>query len=150
MRAAIIAVGSEMLGPARVDTNSLKITAALEDFAVPVVRKSVVGDVLRDLVDEIRYSLQRADLLVLTGGLGPTEDDMTRDALVEAFGLKMEIDPSIVQRIEERFKQRGWKMPEVNKRQANVFPGHTTLRNERGRLPAASPGFFRRFGGLGA
>ncbi|HEX9501744.1 MAG TPA: competence/damage-inducible protein A, partial [Thermoanaerobaculia bacterium] len=135
VRAAIIAVGSEMLGPARVDTNSLKITAALEDFAVAVTRKSVVGDILRDLVDEIRYSLQRADLLVLTGGLGPTEDDMTRDALVEAFGLKMEIDPSIVQRIEERFKARGWKMPEVNKRQANVFPGQTTLRNERGTAP---------------
>ena len=135
MRAAIIAVGSEMLGPTRVDTNSLKITAALEDFAVPVARKSVVGDVRRDLVDEIRYSLERADLLVLTGGLGPTEDDMTRDALVEAFGLRMEIDQSIVQRIEERFKARGWKMPEVNKRQANVFPGHTTLRNERGTAP---------------
>jgi nicotinamide-nucleotide amidase len=124
-----------MLGPTRVDTNSLKITAALEDFAVVVARKSVVGDILRDLVDEIRYSLQRADLLVLTGGLGPTEDDMTRDALVEAFGLKMEIDQSIVQRIEERFKARGWKMPEVNKRQANVFPGQTTLRNERGTAP---------------
>ena len=138
MKAAIIAVGSEMLGPTRVDTNSLKVTAALEDFAVPVVRKSVVGDVLRDLVDEIRYSLERADVLILSGGLGPTEDDMTRDALVEAFGLKMEIDPSIVQRIEERFRARGWKMPEVNKRQANVFPGQTTLNNERG----TAPGFF--------
>jgi nicotinamide-nucleotide amidase len=138
VKAAIIAVGSEMLGPTRVDTNSLKVTAALEDFAVPVVHKSVVGDVLRDLVDEIRYSLERADILILSGGLGPTEDDMTRDALVEAFGLKMEIDQSIVDRIEERFKARGWKMPEVNKRQANVFPGQTTLRNERG----TAPGFF--------
>jgi nicotinamide-nucleotide amidase len=135
VKAAIIAVGSEMLGPARVDTNSLKITAALEDYAVPVVRKSVVGDVLRDLADDIRFSLQHSDLLLLTGGLGPTEDDMTREALVEAFGLRMEVDASIVARIEERFKARGWKMPEVNKRQAKVFSGHTTLRNERGTAP---------------
>ncbi|PYQ52711.1 MAG: competence/damage-inducible protein A [Acidobacteria bacterium] len=138
MKASIIAVGSEMLGPTRLDTNSLKITAAFEDFGVTVVRKSVVGDVLRDLVDEIRYCLDHSDLLVITGGLGPTEDDMTRDALVEAFGLQMEIDQSIVDRIEARFKARGWKMPEVNKRQANVFRGQTTLRNERG----TAPGFF--------
>ena len=72
LTASIIAIGSEMLGPTRVDTNSLKVTAALEDFAVALVRKSVVGDVLRDLVDEIRYSLERADILILSGGLGPT------------------------------------------------------------------------------
>ena len=135
MKAAIIAIGSEMLGPSRLDTNSLKITAALEDYAVPLVRKSVVGDAQADLVDELVFDVERADVLVVTGGLGPTEDDMTRDALVEAFGLKMEIDQAIVDRIEERFKARGWKMPEVNKRQANVFPGQTTLRNERGTAP---------------
>lgn len=135
MHAAIIAVGSEMLGPTRLDTNSLKITAVLEDFAVALMRKSVVGDRLADLVSEIRYAVGHADLLVLTGGLGPTEDDMTREALVEAFGLQMEIDPSIIERIEARFAARGWRMPEVNKRQGNVFRGQTTLRNERGTAP---------------
>jgi len=135
VRASIIAVGSEMLGPTRLDTNSLKITAALEDFGAGVVLKSVVGDTLRDLVDEIRYSLQHSDLLILTGGLGPTEDDLTREALAEAFGLEMEIDNAIVEQIEARFAARGWKMPEVNKRQARVFRGHTTLRNERGTAP---------------
>jgi nicotinamide-nucleotide amidase len=135
VKASIIAVGSEMLGPTRLDTNSLKITAALEDFGAGVVRKSVVGDNLRDLVDEIRYSLQPSDLLILTGGLGPTEDDLTREALAEAFGLEMEIDNAIVEQIEARFAARGWKMPEVNKRQARVFHGHTTLRNERGTAP---------------
>jgi len=135
VRASIIAVGSEMLGPTRLDTNSLKITAALEDFGAGVVLKSVVGDTLRDLVDEIRYSLQHSDLLILTGGLGPTEDDLTREALAEAFGLEMEIDNAIVELIEARFAARGWKMPEVNKRQARVFHGHTTLRNERGTAP---------------
>ncbi len=133
--AAIIAVGSEMLGPTRVDTNSLKITAALEDFGVGLVRKSIAADRIGDLVDEIRFAIAHADLLVTTGGLGPTEDDLTRDALAKAFGLEMEIDPSIIERIEARFAARGWKMPEVNKRQANVFRGQTTLRNERGTAP---------------
>ena len=135
MNAAIIAVGSEMLGPVRVDTNSLKVTSALEDFGVTLVRKSVVGDRLQDLVDEIRYCVGRADIVVTSGGLGPTEDDLTREALAKAFGLTMELDPSIVDRIEKRFAARGWKMPEVNKRQAMVFRGQTTLTNERGTAP---------------
>jgi nicotinamide-nucleotide amidase len=133
--ASIIAIGSEMLGPSRVDTNSLKITAVLEDYGVTVVRKIVIGDRLRDLVDEIRHSLERSDMLITTGGLGPTEDDLTREALAEAFGLQMEIDSSIIERIEARFAARGWKMPEVNKRQASVFRDQITLGNERGTAP---------------
>lgn len=141
--ATIIAVGSEMLGPTRVDTNSLKITAALEACAVPLVRKTVVGDVLADLVSEIRRAVERADIVVITGGLGPTEDDLTREALAEALGLEMEIDERIVARIRERFAARGWTMPEVNRRQANVFRGHMTLTNERG----TAPGFHIEAGG---
>ncbi len=133
--ASIIAIGSEMLGPARLDTNSLKLTAALEDFAVAVVRKSIVGDRLRDLVDEIRYSLSRAGMLTVTGGLGPTEDDLTREALSEALGLAMEVDPRIIERLEARFAARNLKMPEVNRKQANIFKGQTTLPNERGTAP---------------
>lgn len=135
MNASIIAIGSEMLGPTRVDTNSLKITAAFESFGIGVVRKSVVGDTQDQLVDEIRHSLAHSDILVTSGGLGPTEDDMTREALVEALGLQMEVDAGIVERLEERFAARGWVMPEVNKRQANVFIGQTTLTNERGTAP---------------
>lgn len=134
-RAAIIAIGSEMLGPIRTDTNSLKITAALESFGVPVTRKSIVGDQLGDLVDEIRYAIARAELLIVTGGLGPTEDDLTREALAEAFGLTMDVDNSIVETIQARFAARGWVMPEVNRKQANVFRGQTTLKNERGTAP---------------
>ena len=135
MNASIIAIGSEMLGPTRVDTNSLKITSALEDFGIEVSRKSVVGDRLQDLVDEIRHCADRTDIVITTGGLGPTEDDLTREALIEAFGLKTEVDQSIIDRIEKRFAARGWKMPEVNKRQAVVFIGQTTLKNERGTAP---------------
>jgi nicotinamide-nucleotide amidase len=141
--ASIIAIGSEMLGPTRVDTNSLKVTAAFESFGIGVVRKSVVGDTLNQLVDEIRYSLAHADILITSGGLGPTEDDMTRDALAEALGLTMEVDAAIIDKLEKRFAARGWKMPEVNKRQANVFIGQTTLTNERG----TAPGFHIEQGG---
>jgi nicotinamide-nucleotide amidase len=135
MRSAIIAIGSEMLGPVRVDTNSLKITAVLERYGVSVARKSIVGDALADLVAEILYSIRDVDLLIVTGGLGPTEDDLTREALAEAFGLEMELDESIVARIAERFAARGWVMPDVNRRQGNVFRGQTMLANERGTAP---------------
>lgn len=133
--AAIIAIGSEMLGPIRVDTNSLKITAALEQFGVPVARKSIVGDSQADLVQEIRTAAARSGIVITTGGLGPTEDDLTREALAEAFGLEMDVDVSIIETIQARFAARGWTMPEVNKRQANVFRGQTTLKNERGTAP---------------
>lgn len=133
--ASIIAIGSEMLGPIRVDTNSLKITAALEQFGVPVARKSIVGDSQADLVQEIRTAAARSEIVITTGGLGPTEDDLTREALAEAFGLEMDVDVSIIETIQARFAARGWTMPEVNKRQANVFRGQTTLANERGTAP---------------
>lgn len=133
--ASIIAIGSEMLGPIRVDTNSLKITAALEQFGVPVARKSIVGDSQADLVQEIRTAAARSGIVITTGGLGPTEDDLTREALAEAFGLEMDVDVSIIETIQARFAARGWIMPEVNKRQANVFRGQTTLANERGTAP---------------
>ncbi len=135
MKAAIIAIGSEMLGPSRLDTNSLKITLALEEFGVELARKSVVGDRLDDLVSEIRLSLDQVDILFISGGLGPTEDDLTREALAKAFGLELRVEQSIIDRIEQRFAARGWKMPEVNKRQASVFVEGTTLTNERGTAP---------------
>lgn len=135
MNCAIIAVGSEMLGPTRLDTNSLKVTTALEEYGSAVIRKAVVGDRLDELVNEIRFSLDQVDALITTGGLGPTEDDMTREALARALGLELELDQAIVDRIEARFAQRGWKMPEVNKRQAMVFVGQQTLTNERGTAP---------------
>ena len=135
MNAAIIAIGSEMLGPTRLDTNSLKLTTALEEYGIDLVRKSVVGDRLDDLAGEIRFSFDRADILFTSGGLGPTEDDLTREALVKAFGLTIRVEQSIIDRIEKRFAARGWKMPEVNKRQANVFVDQITLTNERGTAP---------------
>ena len=135
MNASIIAIGTEMLGPTRVDTNSLKVTGVLESYGVPLVRKSIAADSLADLIDEIEFAIARCDVLITSGGLGPTEDDLTREALAQAFGLELQVDQSIIDTIEERFRRRGGKMPEVNKRQANVFVGQTTLYNERGTAP---------------
>ena len=142
-RAAIIAIGSEMLGPTRVDTNSLKLTTAMEKYGVPLVRKSVVGDSLGELVDEIRFAFDHSEILITSGGLGPTEVDLTREALAEAFGLSMEVDRAIMERLEARFSARGIKMAEVNRKQANVFRGQTTLINERG----TAPGFHLQLSG---
>jgi len=133
--AAILAIGSEMLGPTRVDTNSLKITVVLEDYGVELVRKSIVGDRLGDVVSAIEFALVQADMLIITGGLGPTEDDLTREALAAALGLPMVEDPNLVARLEARFAARGWKMPEVNRKQAQIFVGQTTLINDRGTAP---------------
>lgn len=133
--ATMIAVGSEMLGPVRLDTNSLTIATVLERHGITLLRKAVVGDVLAEIAAEIRYALEHADVLIMSGGLGPTEDDLTRDALAAALGLEVELDESIVERIEARFAARGWKMPDVNKRQANVFRGQTVLLNDRGTAP---------------
>ncbi len=142
MNAAIVAIGSEMLGPKRVDTNSLKLTAALEAHGVAVIRKSVVGDALEELVDELTHASSRSEILLVTGGLGPTEDDLTREALAAAFGLRFDFDQSIIDRIETRFAARGISMPEVNRKQGNVFRGQRTLYNERG----TAPGFQLRLG----
>ncbi|HXG59108.1 MAG TPA: competence/damage-inducible protein A, partial [Thermoanaerobaculia bacterium] len=141
--ASIIAIGSEMLGPVRVDTNSLRITAALENRGIGVVRKSVVGDDLDTIVAELEWSITSSDIVVVTGGLGPTDDDLTRAALVKAFGLDTEVDPSIIERIEARFAARGWTMPAVNRRQGVVFRGQETLQNEVG----TAPGFHLRVRG---
>jgi nicotinamide-nucleotide amidase len=135
MNAAIVAVGSEMLSTQRVDTNSLTIAGALEKYAVLLDRKSVIGDRQSDLVAELRFAARAANVLIITGGLGPTEDDMTREALAEAFGLTLEVDRSMIERLEERFASRGFKMPKVNERQANVFVGQTVLPNSRGTAP---------------
>lgn len=133
--AAILAIGSEMLGPTRLDTNSLKITVVLEDYGIELVRKSIVGDRLGDVVSAIEFALVHADMLIITGGLGPTEDDLTREALAAALGLGMVEDPNLVARLEARFAARGWKMPEVNRKQAQIFVGQTTLINDRGTAP---------------
>ena len=121
--AAIIAVGSELLTPERVDTNSLFITEVLNDLGIPVVFKAIVGDNRDELASHIGHALARHRVLILTGGLGPTDDDLTREVVAAHLGLPFDEDPDIVAAIEKRFAARGWRMPEVNRRQAQVPRG---------------------------
>ena len=135
MNAEIIAVGSEMLTPFRMDTNSLYLTEQLNLLGVDVIFKSVVGDDLRRLVAAAQHGLFRSDILIFSGGLGPTEDDLTREAVAEALGLTLHRDPEILTRLEQRFADRGWKMSPNNVKQADVLEGATALPNPNGTAP---------------
>lgn len=135
MKAEIIAVGSELLTPDRTDTNSLYLTARLNLLGIEVTRKSVVGDNLARIQDTFRAALDRVELVVASGGLGPTEDDLTRDAVAELLGLRLVRNENIIRAIQERFQSFGRTMAENNVRQAMVPEGATILPNARGTAP---------------
>ena len=133
--AEIIAVGTELLTPFRSDTNSLFLTAQLNELGIEVRRKSIVGDDAADLGPAVRDALGRADLLVVCGGLGPTDDDLTRETVADVLGRTLAEDPAIVEHLRARFAARGWTMPENNRRQASVPDGAVVLDNPRGTAP---------------
>jgi nicotinamide-nucleotide amidase len=135
MLSCILAVGSEMLTPFRVDTNSLFITERLNAYGYDVRLKAVVADDVGELAQVIEGALAWSDLIVITGGLGPTEDDVTRDAVARAFDVPLDVDEEIVNRIRERFARRGMTMPDINRRQAMVPRGATVLPNPNGTAP---------------
>jgi nicotinamide-nucleotide amidase len=135
MKAFIVAVGSEMLTPFRVDTNSLFITERLNAIGYDVRLKAVVGDDVGELARLLDDALTWAGLIVVTGGLGPTEDDITREAVARVLGVPLDVDEQIVDHIRERFARRGLTMPEINRRQAMVPRGATVLPNPNGTAP---------------
>ena len=135
MNAEIIAVGSEMLTPYRMDTNSLYLTEQLNLLGVDVTFKSVVGDDLSRLVAAAQHAMFRSDILIFSGGLGPTEDDLTREAVAQALGLTLHRNPEVLARLEQRFAERGWKMSPNNIKQADVIEGATVLPNPNGTAP---------------
>ncbi len=135
MIAEIIAIGSELLTPYRQDTNSLYLTEKLNALGVPVAYKSVVGDNHEHLTSVVRTALWRADIVIFMGGLGPTEDDLTREAVADVLGIELKRDPEIVTELYRRFAARRMKMPENNLRQADVLPGALVLPNPRGSAP---------------
>jgi nicotinamide-nucleotide amidase len=135
MRAEIIAVGSEMLTHKRVDTNSLFLTEHLNNLGVEVTAKHVVGDDRNRLQGQVIRSLEDAQIVVLSGGLGPTEDDVTRDAVAEALGRPQLLNTEISDGIEQRFLKMNRVMPEINRRQAMVMEGAEVLPNDRGTAP---------------
>src|SRR5438067_8494639 len=133
--AEIIAVGSELLGTTRLDTNSLLLTEQLAAMGIDVLTKHVVGDHRATLAQIFKEARARADLIVFTGGLGPTDDDLTREVVAEVLGRPMDTDETIVEQIRARFARRGMTMPEINRRQAQVPRGAIVLDNPNGTAP---------------
>src|SRR5271155_3992171 len=133
--AEIIAVGSEMLTSQRLDTNSLFIADHLNALGVEVRRKLIVGDDLDVLAAAVRDALAQVNIVVVTGGLGPTEDDLTREAVAQALGRPLVLSQALADALEEGFRRRGRKMAENNKRQAMLVQGAEALPNPNGTPP---------------
>lgn len=135
MIAEIIAVGSEMLTPFRQDTNSLYLTAALNDLGVQVAFKTIVGDNLDHLTNAARIALARTDIVVFSGGLGPTEDDLTREAAAAALDIPLHPDNAIIAALYKRFAARQMVMPPNNAKQADILDRAIVLENKNGSAP---------------
>src|SRR5215471_969058 len=135
MKAEIIAVGSELLTPDRVDTNSLFLTEELNKAGIEVLRKTIVGDDRELLAEAFRDALNRVPLIISSGGLGPTEDDLTRETVAELLRRKLKLDEKILDGIKARFRSFNREMPDINVRQAMVPEGAEALNNPRGTAP---------------
>ncbi|MFC2164736.1 competence/damage-inducible protein A [Acidobacteriota bacterium] len=135
IKVEIIAVGSELLTPFFQDTNSLYLTQRLNDLGLEVSFKSVVGDVPDDLQQSVLTARSRAQIIFAMGGLGPTEDDLTREAFASALGKELVFKEEILKKIESRFKRRGFAMPSVNNKQAFIIESAETLANNNGTAP---------------
>jgi nicotinamide-nucleotide amidase len=133
--AEIIAIGSELLTPFRQDTNSLYLTDKLNQLGVEVAFKSVVGDRLEHLTNVVQIALARAEIVILMGGLGPTEDDRTREAVSAALQIPLRRDAAIVEQLRERFARRKFAFTDNNLKQADVIEGATVLPNRNGTAP---------------
>ena len=135
MIAEIVAIGSEMLTPYRQDTNSLFLTGRLNELGISVAFKTVVGDNLAHLISAARTAIGRTDLTIFMGGLGPTKDDLTREAVAAALGIELKRDHNLVTEMYKRFAERRIHMPENNAQQADVLEGAVVLTNTKGTAP---------------
>ena len=134
-RVEIIGVGSELLWGYTLDTNTAEIAQSLRRYVVRVVQSLRVADELDALTQAVREALARAELVVLTGGLGPTPDDITREAVARVFSSRLELDKGALSTIESFFETRGLTMPEANRKQAMRIPAAELLPNPRGTAP---------------
>ncbi len=130
--AEIIAVGSELLTPDKTDTNSLWLTEKLNEIGIEVKLKTIVGDDCARLEETMADALRRSDIVISTGGLGPTEDDITREISARAVGRELVFSEEVLEEIRERFRSFGREMPETNRRQAFVIDGADVLPNPNG------------------
>jgi nicotinamide-nucleotide amidase len=135
LTAEIIAIGSELLAPDRTDTNSLWLTEKLNGIGIEVKLKTIVGDDDSRLEETIRDAVKRSKVVIMTGGLGPTEDDITRKVAARALGRRLFLDESVLEEIRKRFLSFGLTMPERNSRQAMIIDGAEVLDNPNGTAP---------------
>lgn len=135
LKAEIIAIGSELLTPHRTDTNSLWLTERLNSIGISVLQKTIVGDEESRLEEAVRDALRRSDVIISTGGLGPTEDDITRKVFARVSGRQLMLDYEVLEQIRERFASRGYQMTPNNERQALIPRGATVLPNPNGTAP---------------
>jgi competence/damage-inducible protein CinA-like protein len=135
MNCEILAIGSELLTPYRQDTNSLYLTERLYGLGVQVIFKTIIGDKLQHLTEAVRIALGRADIVIVTGGLGPTEDDLTREAMAAALCIDLKRNAEIVGALYARFAARRIQMTENNVRQADILEGAEALINPNGTAP---------------
>lgn len=135
MRAEVIAIGDELTSGERLDTNTQWISKQLTDIGVEVMFHTTVGDDMAANIDVFRAAVRRADLVVSSGGLGPTADDLTRDAMAEAMGVELALDAPSLEHIRALFASRGRPMPERNERQAYLPAGAVAIANPHGTAP---------------
>src|SRR5918998_2603925 len=135
LTAEIIAVGSELLTPHRTDTNSLWLTEQLNGIGIEVKLKTIVGDDDARLEETIRDAMKRSRVVVMTGGLGPTEDDITRKITARAMNRRLLLNEKVLEAIRTKFFGMGRQMPEINSRQAMVIEGAEVLDNPNGTAP---------------
>jgi nicotinamide-nucleotide amidase len=138
MRAEIIAIGDEIITGQRLDTNSQWLAERLTELGVEVAFHSTIGDNLADNVAVFKTAIDRVDVVVATGGLGPTADDLTRQAIADAVGVGLERDEASLEYIRQLFERRGRQMPERNAVQAEFPAGATAIPNEHGTAPGVS------------
>src|SRR5437899_1679902 len=135
LSAEIIAIGSELLAPDRTDTNSLWLTDKLNRIGIDVKIKTIVGDDDARLEELIKDAVKRSRVVITTGGLGPTEDDITRKVVARALGRRLSLEENVLAEIRTRFQSFGLTMPERNSRQAMVIDGADVLPNPNGTAP---------------
>src|SRR4029453_9307311 len=135
MKAEIMGLGSELLTPHHLDTNSLFLTQGLNQAGFNVHLKTIVGDNAEDIIAVLRGAVKRSDLIVMSGGLGPTEDDLTRTAVAKVLGRTLALDPGILDELRQRFARFGYRMTRINERQAEVIDGAEVLKNHWGSAP---------------
>jgi nicotinamide-nucleotide amidase len=135
MNAEIITIGDELLIGQTIDTNSVYLAKKFEEIGIRISRKTAISDEKSDIIEMLQSASQRVDLIIITGGLGPTKDDITKKTMVEYFQCGWRIDQNVINHLAKIFQSRGRQFLEINKVQAELPACCETLHNEVGTAP---------------